>query len=299
MDNRDEVSKFLTTRRARITPQQAGLPVYGSGTRRVPGLRREEVALVAGVSVDYYTRIERGDLSGVSDIVLDAIARALQFDDAERAHLYDLAEAASGATRRRSPRRQHEVRPALQHMLDGMTDVPAFVRNGRLDVLAANRLARALYAPVFAAAPDDGPVNLARFCMLDPQARTFYPDWGGAADTTVALLRTEAGRAPHDKRLSDLVGELTTRSEPFATRWAAHEVRLHHTGVKVFRHPEVGELRLAFEAMDLPSHPGLTLTVYGAAPDSPARDALTLLATWAATTDHTPDAEAATDASQT
>jgi transcriptional regulator with XRE-family HTH domain len=282
MDNRAEVNEFLTTRRARITPQRAGLPMYGSGTRRVPGLRREEVALVAGVSVDYYTRIERGDLSGVSDTVLDAIARALQFDDAERAHLFDLARAASGAARRSRQRSHDVVRPGVQWLLDRMTDAPAFVRNGRLDVVAINRLGRALYAPIYDRAADLV-VNLARFCMLEPAATELYPDWDQAVDVTVALLRTEAGRDPYDKRLTDLVGELSTRSEVFRTRWAAHEVRLHQTGTKRFHHPVVGDLELAFEAMDMASHPGLTLTAYTAEPGSPSQEALDLLASWSAT----------------
>lgn len=277
MDTRDAAREFLASRRARITPEQAGLPTFG-GTRRVAGLRRAEVALLAGVSPDYYVRLERGNLSGVSESVLDAIARALQLDEAERAHLHDLARAANTHTRRR-PAKQH-VRPGVRSLLDAMTDAPAFVRNGRLDILAANRLGEALYSPAFESPAR--PVNLARFCYLDPRAEELYPDWNGAADTTVALLRTEAGRDPYDKGLTDLVGELATRSEDFRTRWAAHNVRLHHTGVKHFRHPVVGHLELAFEAMPLPADPGLTLTAYSAEPGSPQHDALRLLASWAA-----------------
>ncbi|GIF74612.1 helix-turn-helix domain-containing protein [Asanoa siamensis] len=279
MDSRDEVREFLASRRGRISPEQAGLPSFG-GTRRVAGLRRAEVALLAGISPDYYTRLERGNLSGVSDSVLNAIARALRLDEAERSHLYDLARTAntSPRTRRRPVRAQ--VRPGVRSLLDAMTDAPAFVRNGRLDVLAVNRLGQALYAPAF-----DGPerpVNLARFCFLDPRSEDFYPDWDGAADTTVALLRTEAGRDPYDKELTDLVGELATRSDEFRVRWAAHNVRLHHTGVKHFQHPVVGRLDLAFEAMPLPADPGLTLTAYSAEAGSRAADNLRLLASWAA-----------------
>ncbi|MET8042469.1 helix-turn-helix transcriptional regulator [Micromonospora sp. NPDC005215] len=281
MDTQDDVREFLASRRARITPEQAGLPAFG-GTRRVAGLRRAEVAMLAGVSPDYYTRLERGNLSGVSDSVLDAVARALQLDDAERSHLYDLARAANTSPRvRRRPAKQ-QIRPGVQSLLDAMTEAPAFVRNGRLDILAANRLSEALYSPAFEAAAR--PVNLARFCFLDPAADEFYPDWDEAADTTVALLRTEAGRDPYDKALSDLVGELATRSDDFRTRWAAHNVRLHHTGVKRFQHPVVGRLDLAFEAMPLPADPGLTLTAYSATVGTPAGDALRLLASWAATT---------------
>ncbi|WP_433178640.1 helix-turn-helix transcriptional regulator [Actinoallomurus sp. CA-150999] len=278
MDRRNDVREFLASRRARITPQQAGLPAYG-GKRRVPGLRREEVAMLAGVSVDYYNRLERGNLSGVSESVLEAIVRALRLDEAEREHLFDLARAANSTPRRRrSP--QQRIRPGVQHLLDSMTDAPAFVRNGRLDVLAANRLGRALYSPAF----DDParPVNLARFRFLNPRAADFYPDWEDSANTTVALLRTEAGRDPYDRALQDLIGELATRSEDFRTLWAAHDVRLHHTGVKNFHHPVVGDLTLPFEAMPLPADPGLTLTAFSAEPGSPAQDALNLLASWAA-----------------
>ncbi|QFZ21067.1 helix-turn-helix transcriptional regulator [Saccharothrix syringae] len=284
MDNRDDIRRFLATRRARITPERAGLPAYGGGARRVPGLRREEVALLAGVSVEYYTRLERGNLAGVSEGVLEALARALQLDEAERAHLFDLARASGGpaATRRRKPAQR--VRPGVRRILDAMGDAPAIVRNGRLDLLATNRLARALYAPVFEA-DRRRPVNLARFAFLDPRAAEFYPDWDDAASTTVALLRTEAGRDPYDRNLSDLVGELSTRSDAFRTRWATHNVHLHHTGTKRFHHPEVGVLELAFESMPLPADPGLTLTAYSAEPGGASHDGLRLLASWAATVD--------------
>ena len=280
MDTRDDVREFLASRRAKITPAQAGLPSFG-GTRRVTGLRRAEVALLAGVSPDYYTRLERGNLSGVSDSVLDAIARALQLDEAERSHLHDLARAANTSTRTRRRPAKQQIRPGVRSLLDAMTDAPAFVRNGRLDILAANPLGEALYAPAFDT--PDRPVNLARFCFLDPRADDLYPDWNDAANTTVALLRTEAGRDPYDRALTELVGELATRSDEFRARWAAHNVRLHHTGVKHFQHPVVGRLDLAFEAMPLPADPGLTLTAYSAQPGSPAHDALRLLASWAAT----------------
>ncbi|MFI7546493.1 helix-turn-helix transcriptional regulator [Actinoplanes sp. NPDC049599] len=282
MDNRRDIREFLASRRARITPDQAGLPHYG-GHRRVPGLRREEVALLAGVSPDYYTRLERGNLGGVSEGVLDAIARALRLDEAERAHLADLARASNAPARARRRPGPQRIRPGVQQLLDAMTDAPAFVRNGRLDVLAANRLGFALYAPVF----DDParPANLARFAFLDDRATDFYPDWEDAANTTVALLHTEAGRDPYDRGLTDLVGELSTRSETFRERWAAHDVRLHQTGTKHLHHPVVGELRLGFEALPMPADPGLTLTAYSAEPGTPAQDALRLLASWSVTAD--------------
>ncbi|MET8560170.1 helix-turn-helix transcriptional regulator [Streptomyces flaveolus] len=282
MDNRSEVREFLVSRRAKITPQQAGLPAHG-GHRRVAGLRREEVALLAGVSVEYYARLERGNLSGVSESVLEALARALRLDEAERAHLFDLARTSNtGPRARRRPARQ-QIRPGIQQLLDSMTDAAAYVRNGRLDIVASNRLGRALYAPVF----DDPtrPVNLARFRFLNPRARDFYPGWEESAHTTVALLRTEAGRDPYDRALTELVGELATRSEEFRTLWAAHDVRLHHTGTKNFHHPVVGDLTLPFEAMPLPADPGLTLTAFSAEPGTPAHDALNLLSSWTATTD--------------
>ena len=274
-------SEFLATRRARITPEQAGLPAAGAN-RRVKGLRREEVAMLAGVSVDYYTRLERGNLAGASESVLDALARALQLDEAERAHLFDLARTAnrtSGGLRRRSDARQ--VRPAVQRVLDAMTEAPAWVRNGRTDVLAANRLGRALYAPVF----EDSvrPVNTARFTFLSPRAKEFYSNWERTATEVVAVLRAAAGRDPYDQSLSELVGELSTRSEEFRVRWSAHDVQFRRTGRKNLHHPVVGELDLTYEAFELPSEPGLTMFVYTAEPDTSTAEALDFLASWAAT----------------
>ncbi|MEU4419587.1 helix-turn-helix transcriptional regulator [Actinoplanes sp. NPDC024001] len=283
MDHRSEIRDFLTTRRARLTPEQAGLPVFG-GTRRVVGLRREEVAMLAGVSVDYYTRLERGNLAGVSDGVLESLARALQLDDAEHAHLFDLARTAnaSPATRRR-PAGGRRVRPAVQRILDSMVAIPAWVRNGRLDLLAANALGRALYAPVFDSPAR--PANTARFTFLDPASRDFYADWDRTAGDIVAILRAQAGRHPYDRDLTALIGELSTRSEDFRVRWAAHHVKFHRTGGKRLRHPVVGELDLQYEAMELIADEGLTMLAYTAEPGSPSADALTLLASWAATAD--------------
>jgi transcriptional regulator with XRE-family HTH domain len=283
VDGRTEVRDFLTSRRARLTPEQAGLPDFG-GRRRVSGLRREEVALLAGVSMDYYTRLERGNLKGVSESVLDAIARALQLDDAERAHLFDLARAANATGMRRnrpaSPRRP-AIRTGVQQVLDAMVGAPAWIRNGRSDFLAANRLGRALYAPIF----DDPvrPANTARFLFLSPQARRFYRDWEQVATDMVAVLHAEAGRDPYDRELTALIGELSTRSDDFRVRWAAHDVLFHRTGFKRLHHPVVGDLDLNYQALELPSDPGLTLLVYTAAAGSPTHDALALLASWAAT----------------
>ncbi|MBV7651599.1 helix-turn-helix transcriptional regulator [Streptomyces albidoflavus] len=282
MDNRAEVREFLTSRRSRISPERAGLPA--GPRRRVPGLRRSEVAALADVSVEYYAKLERGHLGGVSPAVLEAVARALQLDDAEREHLLNLARAADGsdalARPRRRTTRQWTPHRSLQWTLDAVTGGPAFVRNGRMDVLAANPLARAFYADVYA--DPHNQANLARFNFLDPVSRRFYPDWDLAADVAVAILRTEAGRNPHDKELHDLVGELSTRSDAFRTRWGAHNVRHHGTGTKRFHHAAVGALTLAYEGLEMATEPGLTLTVYTAEPGSSSDEGLRLLASWAA-----------------
>lgn len=215
MHNRAEVRDFLTSRRERITPQRAGLPAYGGANRRVKGLRREEVALLAGVSIDYYVRMERGNLSGASDAVLDGIATALQLDDAERAHLFDLARAQPAPARQRRLKTTG-VTDGIQQILDAITEAPAWIRNARHDLLAANRMARALYAPLLA--DPRRPANNARFIYLDPASHDFFRDWERAADDIAAMLRSEAGRNPHDKQLIELIGELSTQSEDFRSR---------------------------------------------------------------------------------
>ncbi|WP_458315968.1 MmyB family transcriptional regulator [Mycolicibacterium brisbanense] len=277
---RADIRDFLATRRGRITPDQVGLPAGGT-QRRVPGLRREEVAVLAGVSTDWYTRLEKGHIKGVSDDVLAAVARALLLDDAETAHLFHLARAAKPA---RSPRRRTPVRlpESLQHLLDAMTGAAAFIRNGRLDIIATNALGRALYAPVL-----DEPAwkaNIARFNFLDARAADFFPDYAGSMDTTIALLRTEAGRDPYDKELTDLVGELATRSEAFRSRWGAHDVRNHSTGLKHFNHPVVGPIDLAYDSLDVRATGDhrLVLNGYTAAPGSSSDEKLRMLASWAA-----------------
>jgi transcriptional regulator with XRE-family HTH domain len=280
VDTRKEISEFLTSRRGRITPELAGLTSYGS--RRVPGLRREEVAVLAGVSVPYYTRLERGDMSGASEGVLEALARALQLDDAERAHLFDLARAAQPAGRR--PRRRlakPRIRPEVQWTLDAITGAAAYVGNDRLEILAANDLGRALFSEIYAMAAQ--PPNHARFVFLDPRAEAFYPDWERAARETAAILRAAAGRDPHDREISMLVGELATQSEAFRTHWAAHDVRFHATAVKTLNHPVVGELSLSFNRLDIAADPGLTMFTYAAEPGSRSEEALNLLGSWAAT----------------
>jgi transcriptional regulator with XRE-family HTH domain len=287
VDNRSEVREFLTSRRAKITPEQAQIPQ--AGQRRVAGLRRSEVATLAGMSVEYYAKLERGSLGGVSASVLDAIARALQLDDAERAHLFNLAQAADGTSAARRPRGRNRdswtVRPSLQWALDSITTAPAIVGNNRSDLLATNHLGRALYADLYH--DPSGAPNFARFTFLDSAAHRFYPDWDLAADMTVANLRTAAGQDPHNKRLHDLVGELSTRSDEFRRRWSSHNVRTHGSGTKHFHHHIVGDLSLAYESLDLRAEPGLTMTIYAAEPDSPTAHALALLASWAATQEDT------------
>ncbi|NES27729.1 helix-turn-helix domain-containing protein [Micromonospora terminaliae] len=283
MDNQDQVRDFLVSRRAKITPARVGLP---AGTRRrVQGLRRSEVAALADVSVEYYAKLERGHLAGVSPGVLEAVARALQLDDAERAHLLHLAQAAEGSDTLARPRRRAgrhtPLHRSLQWTLDAVTAGPAYVSNGRLDLLATNQPARGFFSDLYRGGGPQPP-NLARYQFLDPAARRFYPDWELMADVTVDVLRTEAGRDPHDRDLHDLVGQLSTRSDAFRTRWGAHNVRRHGTGTKRFHHPAVGDLTLAFETLALTAEPGLSLVVYTAEPGSATEDKLRLLASWSA-----------------
>jgi len=281
MDTPSDLREFLTTRRARLSPAQAGLPDFG-GRRRVAGLRREEVALLAGMSVEYYVRLERGNAKGVSEAVLEGVSRALQLDDAERSHLYDLVRSANEGLhpqRRRGPAKTQQVAPALQQLLEAMHDVPALVQNGRLDILAINPLGAAVFSELYV--QPQRPANFARFVFLDPRAHSFYQDWNDGAQQTVALLRAEGGRSPHDRILSDLVGELSTRSETFRSLWASHDVREHRTGIKRMTHPEVGNLDLNYESMALSSHPGLALIAFSAEPGTATADGLRWLASWA------------------
>ncbi|WP_338758710.1 helix-turn-helix transcriptional regulator [Nocardia vulneris] len=280
-DLRTDIREFLRSRRARITPEQAGLPAYG-GNRRVKGLRREEVALLAGVSVDYYVRMERGSLAGASDGVLGAVAAALQLDEAERDHLFHLARRSgtSSGPRRRKP--AGPVRSTLQQVLDAVSAAPAWICNGRYDVLATNQFARALFSPVLA--DPRRPANTARFVYLAPEAaRDFFVDYDRIAADVAAKLRMEAGRDPHDEDLIALVGELSTCSELFRQRWASRDVRLRRSGRKRLHHPIVGRLDLDVESLELPAEPNLHLTIYTAPPGTPTADNLALLASWAAT----------------
>ncbi|KAF5998877.1 helix-turn-helix domain-containing protein [Streptomyces sp. WAC00263] len=282
MDHRRQIQEFLASRRARISPQSVGLPVAGR-KRRVPGLRREEVAALAGLSVDYYIRLERGALTNASDSVVHAIARALQLDETEQAHLIDLARAGQATAAPSRPRRTPPaaIAPQLQTVLDALVGVPALVRSPTLDVVAANPLARALYSVIYTdvrTAP-----NLARFTFLDPQAKQFWRDWDRVADDLVAHLRAAAGATPYDRNLTDLIGELSTRSDIFRQLWARHDVRAYGRGTKHFHHPVVGDLDLRYDLLEPAAEPGLTMITYTAEPGTTSHDNLTLLASWAAT----------------
>ena len=279
MGNADDIGEFLTSRRAKVTPQRAGLPMYGR-KRRVPGLRREEVALLAGISVEWYTRLERGNGRGVSDDVLDSIGTALQLDEAERAHLGDLVRTANAERPPRRPSVAPRVRPSIARVIDAMVEIPAYVMNGRLDILYANPLAEALLSELLRDPVRPG--NFARFLFLDPRSRTFWLDWEKAANDTVAILRSEAGRNPYDRTLSDLVGQLSTRSDEFRIRWAAHDVRFHRVATKQMHHPLVGDMTLAFEALELPADQGLSVVTYSAEPGSESEERLHELALWSA-----------------
>ena len=283
MDNRTEVRDFLTSRRARITPEQAGLPLYGTN-RRVPGLRREEVALLADVSTDYYTRLERGNLTGVSESVLEALTSALQLDESERSHLLDLASAANASGRQRRTAPKQHLRPGVQRILDSI-GAPAYVRNNRLDLLGVNRLGRALLSDLYA--NESSRPNLARYMFLDSRSQDFYAEWAAVAKDVVSALRIEAGRNPYDRGLTDLIGELSTRSEEFRTWWASHNVRLHRTSTKQMQHPVAGALELTGEALELPGDTGLTIITYTVEPATPSAQALQFLSSWA--DDRVPD----------
>jgi transcriptional regulator with XRE-family HTH domain len=293
MDQRQELRDFLLSRRARITPAQAGLPQFGASSRRVPGLRRSELALLSNVSVEYLTKLERGNAAGVSDTVLESVAQALQLDPAETSHLFDLARGSRTASGTRRRPAQQRVRPGVQQLLDAMPGVPAFVQNGRLDLLAANPLARALYGDAFEQAArtpgGTGIPNGARFTFLDERAVELYPDFDKVAADTVAALRAEAGRNPTDRRFNELLGELS-RNDRFSGLWARQDVRWHSSGTKRYRHRIVGELTLSWEGLELPGDPGQALIAFTAEPGSTSADALGFLASWASTAVNDADA---------
>ncbi|RST18811.1 XRE family transcriptional regulator [Streptomyces sp. WAC05374] len=277
MDQRAELSEFLRSRRARLKPQDVGLPAFGRH-RRVPGLRREELAQLAGVSVAYYTRLEQGNGRNVSTEVLDAIARALRLTDAERDHLTHLAKPAHKKKRRAPATRPQTVRPALQHLLDAMDGVPAYLLGRRLDIVGWNRMARALLGDLAALEPHER--NMAWQVFLAPNARDLYVDWEAKATEVVSVLRMYAGCSADDPQLSSLVGELSVKSADFRRLWAAHTVQDKGHGTKRLRHPLVGELTLAYETLKVPDDHDMALVTYTAEPGSPSADALRLLANW-------------------
>jgi transcriptional regulator with XRE-family HTH domain len=273
------LGEFLQARRAQLSPDAAGVATYGR--RRVPGLRREELAQLAGVSVDYYVRLEQGRAAHPSAEVLDAIARALQLGEVERRHLHDLASSRSSGRRAPAPER---VSPTLTQLLAQLDDFPAIVLGRRMDVLAWNPLAAALLGDPSRLPPEHR--NIARIMLLDPASRELYVDWERHARETVGYLRHSAGQYPDDPRIAALVGELLVKSEPFGRWWADHLVREKAAGTKRFRHPVVGELTLTYETLVPPGAPDQALVTYTPEPGSESQTALRLLATWAATEEH-------------
>ncbi|MFD6697933.1 MULTISPECIES: helix-turn-helix transcriptional regulator [unclassified Microbacterium] len=281
MEKQNEFGDFLRSRRDRIGPEQAGL--IGGGRRRVPGLRREEVALLAGVSADYYAKMERGELGVVSAEVLDGVSRALCLNETETDHLHQLAVALVPQPLRARERRVGPgVQPGLQRFLDAITGAPVWVRDQRMNFVAANDLGAALYAPILE--DPESRRNTARFTFLNPSAKVFYLDWERSADAVVATLRGYAGRNPRDRQLTDLIGELATRSDTFRVRWASHDVRDYRTGTKRIHHPEVGDLELPYQAMELSANPGWQMFAYTAEPNTPTAERLALLGSLAVST---------------
>ncbi|SER75215.1 Helix-turn-helix domain-containing protein [Lentzea xinjiangensis] len=274
VDPRTELSEFLRSRRARLSPDDVGLPRYGR-TRRVPGLRREELAQLAGVSVAYYTRLEQGNGRNVSDEVLDSIANALQLDDAERTHLRNLAVCPHGSKKKKAA--DTRIRPALHHLLDNI-GVPAYIGGRRSDVLAWNPMAAALFGDWSELPPRER--NWARFIFLRPSYQDLFVNWESKAADVVGFLRMDAGCYPNDPELAALVGELSVKSEPFRQLWARHDVKQKSFGTKAVRHPLVGEMTLAYESLRMPGEPDLHLVTYHAEPGTASAEAMQLLASW-------------------
>ncbi|WP_433455438.1 helix-turn-helix transcriptional regulator [Streptomyces sp. CA-142005] len=278
MNRNGELGDFLRSRRARLRPEDAGA-AFGGGARRVPGLRREEVAHLAGVSTDYYARLEQGRHPHVSETVLEAVARALRLDDTERGYLFELARTKPPGTDRHRPAGVPRVRPAIHQMLDVLNDVsPALVLNHRSDVLAVNHLAKALITDFDALPHRDR--NFARFVLLHPSARDLFQDWDQIAEAFVASLRLAAGRHPDDRVLNELVGELSIKVPEFSTWWAGHRVDQCAHGTQRLVHPVVGELTLTYETLALPADPDQSIVLYTTEPSSASAETLRLLASW-------------------
>ena len=274
VDPRTELSEFLRSRRARLSPDDVGLPRYGR-TRRVPGLRREELAQLAGVSVAYYTRLEQGNGRNVSDEVLDSIARALRLNETEQTHLRNLTNCPYGNSKKKRVTR--EVRPALKHLLDNL-GVPAYIGGRRTDIYAWNPMAAALFGDWSELEPRDR--NWARLIFLNTSCQQLFVNWESKAADVVAFLRMDAGCFPNDPELTGLIGELSVKSELFRQLWARHDVKEKTFGTKMVRHPLVGEMTLSYETMRMPSEPDLFLSSYHAEPGTPSAEALQLLASW-------------------
>jgi transcriptional regulator with XRE-family HTH domain len=273
MDGDNRIGQFLRARRERVQPEEVGLPDFGR--RRVPGLRREELATLAGVSADYYVRLEQGRERHPSEQVIDALARALLLDDDATTHLHELARPAP--RRRRAAKRPERVRPELLRLMAAWSHTPAIVTGRHVDVLAANSLATALHSGYARG------TNLVRSLFLDPSAHERYPDWDDVARDTVAALRASVGPDLDDPHLTDLVGELSLKSDRFRALWARHDVREKTHGSKRFVHPLVGELVLRYECLAVAGSPGQLLTVYHADPGSPTEQALALLSSLTST----------------
>ncbi|MFJ1608505.1 helix-turn-helix transcriptional regulator [Streptomyces sp. NPDC088253] len=287
MNDNGELGDFLRSRRARLRPEDAGA-AFSGGARRVPGLRREEVAHLAGVSTDYYARLEQGRHPHVSETVLEAVARALRLDDTERGYLFELARPRTPGRHRSSPSRAPRMRQPIHQMLDVLNDVsPAVVINHRSDVLGANHLARQLITDFDALPHRDR--NLARFVLLHPAARDLYQDWDRVAETFVASLRLASGRHPDDRLLNELVGELSIKVPEFSTWWAGHRVDQCAHGTQRLVHPVVGELTLSYETLALPADPDQSIVLYTTEPGSASAETLRLLASWTTPT-HTHEA---------
>ncbi|WP_425312300.1 helix-turn-helix transcriptional regulator [Planobispora rosea] len=288
MNTRAELAEFLRTRRARLRPEDVGLQPFGGARRRVPGLRREELAQLAGVSVDYYVRLEQGRTNNVSEEVLEAVARALRLSEDERAHLGNLARPAPA--RRRPAPRAERVRPGLQRLLDMAEGIPAYIIGRRGDVLAWNRMAAAAFVDFGALPPAER--NWARMIFLNEDVRALFADWRAKAQETVAHLRLRAGAYPDDPQLAALVGELSVKSEDFRRWWADHNVKDKTNGRKVVRNPLVGELVLDYESLRLPDDPDQVLVVYTAEAGSASEASLRLLGSWRAGETSRPDRHA-------
>lgn len=279
MANRDaeDLRAFLRTRRARVSPQQVGVPI-SIGIRRVPGLRREEVALLAGISAEYYERLERGRAKRPSASVLEAVARVLQLNPAERDHLYALAGSVPGV---REGSSSPQLRTGLRRALDHVTEVPALVLGPRYDVIAINNLGTAFYVGM-----EDLPAgqrNMVRYLFTVDAARKLYDDWSATARTVVAELRAYSGTHPHDPQLAPLVDDLAARDTDFRRWWAEHDVFVREHGTKCYHHPLVGDLELGYEALKPAGEPDLIFGTHTVEPNSPSAEALALLSSWHAT----------------